>query len=127
VPPECEECDCNCDDDCRDCEICGSSGVCIDDPECGEQDLVWSSPQSWPGYGPTTTNSVGSAPVVVNGPYAVGLNTTIPNQMVAYYDISSKRCAGQTATSTVVRYGPAPGVPGIGGWSISGRAGRCPP
>ena len=34
VPPECEECDCNCEDDCPDCELCGDDGECYPDPAC---------------------------------------------------------------------------------------------
>lgn len=32
--PECEECDCNCENDCPDCYLCGSDGECHYDPEC---------------------------------------------------------------------------------------------
>ena len=34
--PECQECDCNCENDCGDCEICSASGTCVPDPECDE-------------------------------------------------------------------------------------------
>ena len=34
VPPGSEPCDCNCNNDCPDCFICDSSGVCVPDPEC---------------------------------------------------------------------------------------------
>ena len=63
VPPECEECDCNCNDDCPDCEICNSSGVCVDDPACKDYYAgiivfiyeVASSPQTLPCSGDTET------------------------------------------------------------------------
>lgn len=127
VPPECEECDCNCDDDCRDCEICGSSGICIDDPECGEQDLVWESPSEFPGYPGNTLNSVGSAPKITRGPYNVFENSTVPNQIVAYFDYSTTRCNGVISTGSSIRYAVKPNVPTYGGWYIKYRGGRCPP
>lgn len=34
LPPECEPCDCNCDDDCAACEICNAEGKCVTDPLC---------------------------------------------------------------------------------------------
>jgi hypothetical protein len=34
IPPECEECDCNCNNDCGDCEICNAQGECERDPVC---------------------------------------------------------------------------------------------
>jgi hypothetical protein len=34
VPAECGFCDCNCDNDCPDCQVCNSSGVCVPDPSC---------------------------------------------------------------------------------------------
>jgi hypothetical protein len=34
VPESCKECDCNCDNDCKDCEICDASGECVPDPNC---------------------------------------------------------------------------------------------
>lgn len=38
VPPECEECDCNCENDCPDCQICNSAGKCVRDPACCADD-----------------------------------------------------------------------------------------
>ena len=37
VPEECKGCDCNCDNDCKNCEICNASGECVPDPECDDQ------------------------------------------------------------------------------------------
>ena len=37
VPPECGDCDCNCDNDCKYCEICSEEGLCVDDPECNKE------------------------------------------------------------------------------------------
>ena len=37
VPPECKECDCHCDNDCGDCEICSAQGTCVSDPECDKE------------------------------------------------------------------------------------------
>ena len=34
IPPECKECDCNCNNDCKDCEICNAQGECVRDPNC---------------------------------------------------------------------------------------------
>ena len=34
IPSECEECDCNCNNDCGDCEICNAQGECERDPVC---------------------------------------------------------------------------------------------
>ena len=36
LPPECEPCDCNCDNECGDCEICNAAGKCVRDnnPPC---------------------------------------------------------------------------------------------
>lgn len=34
--PECEECDCNCENDCPDCYLCGADGECYYDEECDE-------------------------------------------------------------------------------------------
>ena len=31
---DCFPCDCNCDSDCGDCEICNAAGVCVPDPLC---------------------------------------------------------------------------------------------
>lgn len=38
LPDDCFPCDCNCDNDCGDCEICSAAGVCVPDPacDCGE-------------------------------------------------------------------------------------------
>jgi hypothetical protein len=41
IPPECEECDCNCHDDCPDCELCGANGECYPDPECEDKTPVF--------------------------------------------------------------------------------------
>lgn len=38
VPEKCKECDCNCDNDCVDCEICNAAGVCVPDPACPDCD-----------------------------------------------------------------------------------------
>jgi len=38
VPPECGECDCHCDSDCKNCEICSASGECVPDPACPDCD-----------------------------------------------------------------------------------------
>ena len=40
VPPECEECDCNCENDCPDCQICNPSGKCVPDPDCEDQYFI---------------------------------------------------------------------------------------
>jgi hypothetical protein len=34
IPEDCEKCDCNCNDDCPDCKLCGADGECYDDPDC---------------------------------------------------------------------------------------------
>jgi hypothetical protein len=34
IPEECKECDCNCNNDCKDCEICSAQGKCERDPDC---------------------------------------------------------------------------------------------
>jgi hypothetical protein len=34
VPPECEFCDCNCNNDCPNCQLCGANGKCAPDPAC---------------------------------------------------------------------------------------------
>jgi hypothetical protein len=34
IPEECKECDCNCNNDCKDCEICSAQGTCEPDPDC---------------------------------------------------------------------------------------------
>jgi len=34
IPSECKECDCNCNNDCGDCEICNAQGECVRDPNC---------------------------------------------------------------------------------------------
>lgn len=34
VPDSCGECDCNCEDDCPDCFLCGADGKCHPDPSC---------------------------------------------------------------------------------------------
>lgn len=36
VPLECRDCDCNCSNDCKYCEICNEGGLCVPDPECKE-------------------------------------------------------------------------------------------
>lgn len=33
---ECEECDCNCENDCPDCYVCGINGQCVYDPDCDD-------------------------------------------------------------------------------------------
>ena len=35
TPDPIEPCDCNCDNDCGDCQICNSEGKCVPDPTCG--------------------------------------------------------------------------------------------
>ena len=34
VPDTCKDCDCNCDNDCPDCQLCGADGTCYPDPAC---------------------------------------------------------------------------------------------
>ena len=34
IPDSCKDCDCNCENDCPDCEICAADGTCQPDPEC---------------------------------------------------------------------------------------------
>ncbi|WGL30749.1 hypothetical protein SCRES3_gp92 [Synechococcus phage S-CRES3] len=34
VPEECGFCDCNCDNDCPSCQLCGADGTCYPDPSC---------------------------------------------------------------------------------------------
>lgn len=34
LPPDCEPCDCNCNDECGECKICNSAGKCVPDPAC---------------------------------------------------------------------------------------------
>ena len=45
LPSECEECDCSCNDDCPDCTLCSSSGVCEPDSECENYDPCCSPQQ----------------------------------------------------------------------------------
>lgn len=41
-PPEPPEpCDCNCNDDCGDCQICDTAGKCVPDPECEKARTTW--------------------------------------------------------------------------------------
>ena len=47
-----EPCDCNCNNDCGDCEICNAQGKCVPDPACGDDEAVsiWSRPDlEYPG------------------------------------------------------------------------------
>ena len=37
--PECDECDCNCENDCGECETCAISGQCVPDPDCDDRCL----------------------------------------------------------------------------------------
>lgn len=41
IPDECKECDCNCNNDCPYCKLCGADGECHDDPSpdcaCGDK------------------------------------------------------------------------------------------
>lgn len=41
LPPECGECDCNCNNDCPDCQLCGTDGKCYPDPSCCEDDDMY--------------------------------------------------------------------------------------
>ena len=34
LPEECKDCDCNCDNDCKECEFCNAQGFCEADPQC---------------------------------------------------------------------------------------------
>jgi hypothetical protein len=34
VPEKCKGCDCNCNNDCPECQICGADGKCAPDPNC---------------------------------------------------------------------------------------------
>lgn len=34
--PDCEECDCNCENDCPDCHTCGPNGECVYDEACDQ-------------------------------------------------------------------------------------------
>jgi hypothetical protein len=34
LPPECALCDCNCNNDCPNCYLCGADGKCYPDPSC---------------------------------------------------------------------------------------------
>lgn len=34
--PDCQECDCNCENDCPDCFTCGANGQCVYDPACDQ-------------------------------------------------------------------------------------------
>ena len=34
LPSQCEECDCNCNNDCPPCQLCGADGKCYDNPSC---------------------------------------------------------------------------------------------
>ena len=39
LPPECEPCDCNCNDECPNCQLCNTgTGKCYPDPACNESD-----------------------------------------------------------------------------------------
>jgi len=41
LPSECEPCDCNCDNDCPNCQLCGADGKCYPDPACeDDEDLM---------------------------------------------------------------------------------------
>ena len=40
VPESCEACDCNCNNDCSNCQLCGTDGKCYDDPACDGDDLM---------------------------------------------------------------------------------------
>ena len=43
LPESCKDCDCNCHNDCKDCEICNAQGVCVPDPQCLEEYIsTWS-------------------------------------------------------------------------------------
>lgn len=39
LPDSCKDCDCNCNDDCGDCEICAADGTCQPDPKCYEDHI----------------------------------------------------------------------------------------
>lgn len=39
VPPECEDCDCHCSNDCPDCQLCGVDGECYPDPACDDREI----------------------------------------------------------------------------------------
>jgi hypothetical protein len=34
IPPECEDCGCNCSNDCGECQVCNENGECETDPVC---------------------------------------------------------------------------------------------
>jgi len=34
---ECEPCDCHCENDCGECEVCSASGNCVYDPDCDDK------------------------------------------------------------------------------------------
>ena len=41
VPESCKDCDCNCNNDCNECEICAADGTCQPDPNCEEARSTW--------------------------------------------------------------------------------------
>lgn len=49
IPPQCQGCDCNCDNDCGDCEICNASGICEPDPECEDDHDTYKVELRWTG------------------------------------------------------------------------------
>lgn len=55
LPDSCKECDCNCNDDCPSCQLCGADGTCYPDPACENKffrEIAYSQEICDQGYNP---------------------------------------------------------------------------
>ena len=100
VPEECGFCDCNCENDCPNCQVCNSGGICVPDPECATCEDQGGN------YCPGVSNDC-----CPNGGQCYqqenGTNACCPagDKLVAVYD--NEVATSGSGTSSYRTYGPA--------------------
>ena len=110
IPERCKECDCNCDNDCGDCEICNEQGKCEKDPDCcdsvEDQRILYELTTNYPNAsnysGPSGCNQFGPLPTratfcVNNGDaYELRAATELTQTYATKPDDSVRSCAAAT-------------------------------
>lgn len=96
VPESCKQCDCNCNDDCPNCQLCGADGKCYPDPVCSTiyfYSVAWhiyARVTAWGGFGTTgcpvsITELTGQLPTLYSASGVVG-----QDDESVYWDLSPK-------------------------------------
>ena len=126
IPAECEQCDCNCHNDCKECELCNAQGKCESDPACEVTAYtmkLWSTETGhYYGYsGPPTIINCGtldSTPTLVKtypniAPENVA-NFTIKTETTPYTDTVQEVCCDclerEDANDSCLGTCPCPGT-----------------